>query len=176
MYFYHVIFEKQSSESTYPWLITQRGTLHGFLSFSFNIYMKKITLMPNKMEREEPVLDEADWEELSTLVRFSPTYTVWVTWRQTPLLRGGQPSLIRWSDSADSEHKGVCLCFYVCVCWPVILCDSTMNERVCVHVGICECVWLWLWERASVCACVCCHTSWSGISEERVFPSTAAVR
>ena len=96
------------------------------------------------------------------------THCVWVTCRQTPLLRSRRPSLISRSDSADSEHKRVCLwgVLCVCVCWPEILCDSTMNERDCTHVGIC----------VTVCVCVCCRTSWSGISEERVFPSTAAVR
>lgn len=57
---------------------------------------------------------------------------------QTPLLRNGRPSLISPSDSADGEHKGVCLCFYVCVCG--FLCDSAMNEHICAHVGICKCV------------------------------------
>lgn len=56
---------------------------------------------------------------------------------QTPALRARrQPSLIRQSDSADSEHKGVCLC-RSCVRRPAIFYDAViMNELVCVHVGI----------------------------------------
>lgn len=87
--------------------------------------------MPNKIETEACVLDE----ELSTLLAFYYTRTHSATRGQTPLLRGRQPSLIRWSESADSEHKGVCLRF-PCVRRPVILCDSIMNELVCVHAGI----------------------------------------
>lgn len=75
--------------------------------------------MPSEMKTEACVLDE----ELSTLLAFYYTRTHSSTGGQTPLLRGRQPSLIRWSESADSEHKGVCLCF-PCVRRPVILCDT----------------------------------------------------
>lgn len=108
---------------------------------------KKLSLTPNKVEIEEPVFDEADWEELSTLVPFFLTHTQSESPEDKPLYWEAGGHL--WLDGVTQQTvntRGVCLWFffYGCVLARdfVWRCNEWARLCSCGNAWVCARPWL----------------------------------